>query len=73
MYREDCSEIMNKTQQLQEHLDANLRENQGVWYIEYRGRGGWWAVPDSPRWFGDDGMFLGPNAGIAKRTIGLMF
>jgi hypothetical protein len=64
---------MSKTQQLQDYLDENLKDYHDEWFIEYHGRGGWWAVPCHPRHFGDKGIYLGQNAGIAKRTIGLAF
>jgi hypothetical protein len=64
---------MNKTQQLQAILDENLKEYHGEWYIEYRPNRGWYAVPDMPRHFNDEGIFLGKVFGIAKRSIGLAF
>lgn len=64
---------MNRTQQLQAILEDNLNENHGEWWIEYRPNIGWYAVPDQPRHFNDDGIFLGKRWAIAKSSIMWMF
>lgn len=52
---------MTKREQLQKIVDDAVIENSDLFEftVEFRGRGGWWAIPDQLRWFNDCGEFLG--------------
>jgi hypothetical protein len=41
-------------------------------YSEYRGAGGWWAIPFESRWFYDEGEFLGQNGFEALNSLKYM-
>lgn len=66
---------MTKQEQLQQLVDHYI-ENDDTLYqfsVEFRGRSGWWAVPDEYRYFGDKGEYLGQNFDQAKKTLMLLF
>ena len=48
---------MTKQQRLEAQIEAKGLE--GELFISFRGRSGWFLESSEPRWFGDDGEFLG--------------
>jgi hypothetical protein len=53
-----------------QNLVDSLREPVNYKFtIEFRPFQGWFAVPDEPRWFGDDGEYLGARWQDAVRAI----
>lgn len=61
---------MNELEILQELLEEKQKERPeiGDWFIEDRDDG-YWAIPCEPRFWGDDGEFLGTNYKDAKHAI----
>lgn len=64
---------MSRTEYLQNLLDSVLQDDHGQWFMEYRPFNGWYACPDEPRYFGDDGVFLGGTWDRAEREIKYLF
>jgi hypothetical protein len=62
---------VTKREQLQKIIDDAVEEKPILYryYAEFRGRGGWWAVPEQQRFFGDNGEYLGPDFRTAKQTL----
>lgn len=58
---------LTKQDQLQAMWDATGSLFDGV--IEFRGRRGWWALPNESRYFNDEGECLGKDFKSASRTI----
>jgi hypothetical protein len=52
---------------LQELADSLRTDYQYEFYIEFRGRGGWYGVAN--RWIGDTGEFLGYNWQSAEYSL----
>jgi hypothetical protein len=67
--------MQTKTEQLNNLISQTTGENTqyGYWYIEFRGRSGWWAVSDIPVSFGEDGTYLGKSYIDAVRSIKDLF
>jgi hypothetical protein len=61
---------MTKREKLQAIVDEALSKNDSLhqFWVEYRPFQGWYAVCE-PRWFGDDGEYLGANYSQAKRGL----
>lgn len=64
---------LTRAQYLQENLDEHLNSENGDWFVEYRPFDGWYAIPSDPRWFGDEGEFLGVNWQSALRAIKVLY
>lgn len=58
---------------LQDLIDQLKPENSYDFEIEFRGRGGWWAMPTEARYWGDNGIYLGSNYQEAKKHIIRLF
>lgn len=59
--------------QLQVLADSLQTEDHYEFEIVYRGlRSGYWAIPDEPRWYGDEGSYLGDDLKSASRTLRAM-
>jgi hypothetical protein len=67
--------MQTKTEQLNNLISQTTGENTqyGYWYIEFRGRSGWWAVSDIPVSFGENGTYLGKSYIDAVRSIKDLF
>lgn len=69
--------LVNKSELLNSRLEQLLLENRedehGQWWVEYRPFAGWYALPDYPRYFGDDGVFLGKNYQDALKQLEFFF
>ena len=61
----------SKKDHLQEIADKAYARKDFTYYfmIEFRGAGGWWAIPENPRWFQDEGEFLGMNYVAALKQL----
>jgi hypothetical protein len=64
---------MTRTVFLNNLLEQSLKDAHGNWFIEWRPFKGWYAVPDSCRYWGDNGEFLGENWKRAVRGIRDLF
>lgn len=64
-----------KREILQKLLDSLTGEDAiyGEWYLEFRGRGGWWVNADDSRYIGDNGEYLGQDWRDAKQGIKQLF
>ena len=60
---------MTKTEKLQKIWDDNKESCHYNFQIIWRGFGGWWAIPDEIRWWGDEGEFLGRSFVEAEVTL----
>lgn len=62
---------MTKQEQLQKLVDdaCEKKPEYYTFHVEFRGRAGWWAIPEERRWFGDAGEYLGANFSAAKKTL----
>jgi len=58
----------NKTERLQQLANELKTLDQYDFLIEWQGSC-FWAHPDEPRWFGDQGEYLGPNYDEARLTL----
>lgn len=65
------SELLNS--RLRELLLESREEEVDNWWVEYRPFFGWYALPDCPRYFGDDGVFLGKNYQEALKQLEFFF
>jgi hypothetical protein len=67
--------MQTKTEQLNNLISQTTGENTqyGYWYIEFRGRSGWWAVSGIPVSFGENGTYLGKSYIDAVRSIKDLF
>ena len=67
--------MQTKTEQLNNLIAKTTGENTdyGYWYIEFRGRSGWWAVSGIPVSFGENGTYLGKSYIDAVRSIKELF
>jgi hypothetical protein len=67
--------MQTKTEQLNNLISQTTGENTqyGYWYVEFRGRSGWWAVSDIPVSFGENGTYLGKSYIDAVRSIKDLF
>lgn len=58
---------------LQELANDLRTSEQSEVLIEFRGsRSGWWAIAETPRWFNDEGEYLGSNWKEAEKTLRLI-
>ena len=60
---------MTRLSYLQSLADSLRTPDQYEFTIEFRGRGGWWAIPLEARWFHDTGEYLGQNWREAAATL----
>jgi hypothetical protein len=67
--------MQTKTEQLNNLISQTTGENTqyGYWYIEFRGRSGWWAVASVRDSFTDNGTYLGQCYVDAVRSIKDLF
>lgn len=67
--------MQTKTEQLNNLIAKTTGENTqyGYWYIEFRGRSGWWAVASVRDSFTDNGTYLGQSYIDAVRSIKDLF
>lgn len=67
--------MQTKTEQLNNLISQTTGENTqyGYWYIEFRGRSGWWAVASVRDSFTDNGTYLGKSYIDAVRSIKDLF
>ena len=67
--------MQTKTEQLNNLISQTTGENTeyGYWYIEFRGRSGWWAVASVRDSFTDNGTYLGQSYIDAVRSIKDLF
>jgi len=59
----------SRREYLQELANSLRTDDQYEFYIEFRGRGGWYGVSEYPRWFGDTGLLLGYNWQSAEYSL----
>jgi hypothetical protein len=59
----------SRAEYLQQLADSLRTPEQYQFSIEFRGRGGWFAVADERRHFCDNGEFLGYNWQQAEKTL----
>jgi hypothetical protein len=68
---------VNKSELLNSRLEQLLLENRedehDRWWVEYRPFVGWYAVFECPRYFDDDGVFLGKNYQDAFKNLEFFF
>jgi hypothetical protein len=60
---------ISRTNYLQNLVDSLREPEHYEFTIEFRPGQGWFAVPCDPRWFGDDGEYLGSRWQDAVRRI----
>jgi len=67
--------MQTKTEQLNDLISQTTGENTqyGYWYIEFRGRSGWWAVASVRDSFTDNGTYLGKSYIDAVKSIKELF
>jgi hypothetical protein len=65
---------MTKRDRLQKMVDDAVENNPDYhsFSVEFRGRAGWWAIPEDCRYFGDQGEYLGQDFKSAERTLGAL-
>ena len=64
---------MTAQERLQSLADSLRTSEQWEFSIEFRGsRSGWWAIAECPRWFNDEGEYLGANWKAAEKTLRLI-
>jgi hypothetical protein len=60
---------MNKTEKLQALCQELVTDYQHEFLIEYRPFRGWYGIADEPRWFNDNGEFLGATYQEARESL----
>jgi hypothetical protein len=63
---------MNKREKLQAIADEGVKMNPDNHPFSIEWRGGWWAIPEEPRHFGDRGEFLGYNFKQAQNQLSFL-
>lgn len=61
--------IMNQTEQLNELINQIKSPIHYDWTARYVPRKGWYIFPDSLRFFGDNGEYMGYTLAEAKKNI----
>lgn len=64
---------LTKCDLLNQHLLKHIQPYHGDWCVEWRAGEGWYAIPDEPRHFNDEGEFLGRDFDEALEALKCLF
>ena len=60
---------MTRTEYLNKIIAESRPDETEEWFMEFRGRGGWWLCPSESRWVGDEGSYMGPDWREAEKSL----